>query len=436
MTSFPQAEVLTAPVPFAPTSEASTDLYADSGLRRIGLRFAVALVFVRFSMLHQVLPHYIGVNIYLLYIVGAPAIFATIMTRGVQRALQHRTAKYWLLFAVALLIATPFSTWRGGSTQVISTYFKNEFLILFVIAGLVTTWRECRWMLGAIAAGAFVNLITSRLFNQTVGDERFGLEIGTVSDPNDFAAHLLFVLPFLLWLVMTKRSRLVRILALGGLGYGMYLVLASGSRGGVIALVADAVFILVAATRRQRIAVLLAAALVITIAVNVLPATIVQRLTVFDTSDDTAPSEAVGSAISRRKLFEDSVIMTLHHPLFGVGPGQFATVEGEKTHNWHSAHNSYTTAGAETGLLGFIFLMGGVISSWRMVKKLVLDARQRNASADTMNTFFCFRLAMVGFCTAVFFLNFTYFFYLPAIAGLAIALTTVADTYGTEGTAS
>jgi O-antigen ligase len=276
-------------------------------------------------------------------------------------------------------------------------------------------------MLGAIAAGGFVNLASSRMFDKEDSSGRFSLSIGTVANANDFAGHLLLVLPFLVWLAITPRTRFIRLLALTGVAYGIYLVLASGSRGATIALAVDLVFFIFAARPRQRVAVLLLGLAFVAAAVTVLPDTVVRRITALSNKDSDAPEEAVESSRSRQMLLEDSISMALHHPFFGVGPGQFAIIEGQSTRRWHPAHNSYTATAAETGLLGFGLLVAGVLATWRMLKRAARNAAGVSLPSDYTAALLCARLAMVGFCTAIFFLNFSYFFYLPAMTGLAIA---------------
>ncbi len=53
----------------------------------------------------------------------------------------------------------------------------------------------------------------------------------------------------------------------------------------------------------------------------------------------------LGSWKLARTLLKQSISMAFHHPLFGVGPGNFPVVTGE----WRVAHNSYTELAAEAG---------------------------------------------------------------------------------------
>src|SRR5215469_16329551 len=151
----------------------STD---NSGtVRNWALWFAAALVFVRFSMLNEVIAHLTGLHLYLLYVIGLPAILAVFAKKGLRDTLRKAPALFWLGFGLWLVIATPWSIWKGGSTHAFVNYFRSEL------------------MMQALAAAAVVSLAVSRLFASTA-DTRLDLEFGTVANANDFAAHLLLVL--------------------------------------------------------------------------------------------------------------------------------------------------------------------------------------------------------------------------------------------------
>ena len=54
--------------------------------RRIFLYFVLALVFMRFSMVHQILEHLLHADIYLIYLVAIPALIGVPATGGFKRA--------------------------------------------------------------------------------------------------------------------------------------------------------------------------------------------------------------------------------------------------------------------------------------------------------------------------------------------------------------
>jgi hypothetical protein len=77
---------------------------------------------------------------------------------------------------------------------------------------------------------------------------------------------------------------------------------------------------------------------------------------------------------------------------------------------------------SECGIPALILFLCGIVSTFRLLNSTFRQARRRSDCEDIAAASFFAMLAMVAFCTAIFFLSFAYFFYLPALAGLAIAL--------------
>jgi O-antigen ligase len=189
-----------------------------------------------------------------------------------------------------------------------------------------------------------------------------------------------------------------------------------------------ALFILWRGTARQRIGVLAGAVVLIPALLVAVPKDALQRITSFS-NDASASQEAIGSSQARWYLLRKSVEYTLRYPLFGVGAGQFGWAEGTQnqvggtTHGlWQQTHNSYTQVASECGIPAFILFVAGIVSTYLLLNSTWRQARRRPDCKDIAAASFFAMLAMVAFCTAIFFLNFAYFFYLPALAGLAIAL--------------
>jgi hypothetical protein len=333
---------------------------------------------------------------------------------------------YWTLFALWAAIAVPFSIWQGGSAAVVSAYFRTALIMVFVIGGLAVRWRECRLMMFTIAGATIANLASARLFGHLDANQRLSLDFGTVSNSNDYAGHLLFVLPFLLWVVWISKSWILRILAFFGIGYGVYLLLATGSRGALVALIVDMLFILFTATPRRRIALLVLAPIILGAGIMVLPEAAFHRILSFSRQNDESSEEAIQSSDARQKLLWDSITCALRNPLLGIGPGQFVVYEGRAELRgagvyWHEAHNTFAQVASECGIPALLLCLTGIFSSMRLLKAAYRQTSARPELKEISSAIFCMRLAIVGFCSAIFFLNFAYAFYLPAMAGLAIA---------------
>ena len=145
----------------------------------------------------------------------------------------------------------------------------------------------------------------------------------------------------------------------------------------------------------------------------------------------------------RRYLLEKSILYTLQFPVFGVGMAQFGVYEGEHnqvvgTHGyWHEAHNTYTQISSECGIPALVLFIAGIVSTFLLVNRVYRQARKRPECEDIRIATFCIMLAMTTYCTAITFVNFGYFFYLPAMSSLAIAVYRAAqDEFASRSSAS
>ena len=78
--------------------------------------------------------------------------------------------------------------------------------------------------------------------------------------------------------------------------------------------------------------------------------------------------DATGSAWARKHLFMLSLSTTMEHPLFGIGPGNFAIVSG----SWHGTHNTYTQFSSEAGipsLMLFALILWSCLRNLHLVRK-------------------------------------------------------------------
>jgi O-antigen ligase len=399
----------------------------------MALYLGLGLIFVYFSVLPQITATVFKADLYLPYVVGIPAIVATVLNGGIARAFRARPAYYMAGYGCWMALAVPFSSWRGGSALGCFSYWRTALIMLLVTAGMLLEWSDIRKVMNVIAAAAFVNVLSARLFRQE-GDYRMGLSFGTIGNPNDYAGHLLLVLPFLVW-VLLKGKLFLRVVAFLTVGAGLYLIVGTGSRGALFALVADLLFLIIMGTPRQKAGVLLLGPIAAIFLLATVPSPTLRRLTsvMTNTVHSAEAEEASESSAAREYVFKTSIRYTFQHPLFGVGPQQFAAYEGGHEHvrgthgYWHDTHCSFTQASAECGIPGFLFFAGATLSTLLLLYKTLRQARRRPNCQDIGTAVFCIMLGVVGFDVAITFLNFAYFFYFPALAGLATGVWSAAQ---------
>ena len=240
----------------------------------------------------------------------------------------------------------PVQLLEGRVYNLLYDYSRICMPILFVVGGLATQLERDPGGILYHRDGRAVNLLSARIFAKE-DNGRLSMDAsGSIGNSNDLAAHLIIVLPFLLFISMDKkRNPLLRLAMVPLMGYGVSVILGTASRGGLIALGVVFVFMILRATPKQRILSLVAAVVLGGISLAVLPSATINRLgSLFGGQNE----EAEESGESRSYLFWTSVDYTLHHPVFGVGLGQFANFEGKtrvaqgQVGNWHATHYSWT----------------------------------------------------------------------------------------------
>jgi O-antigen ligase len=340
-----------------------------------------------------------------------------------------------------MILSTPFSSWRGGSVEHLTMFFKSEWTMLLVMGGLAVTWREVKLLYMTLAASGLLSVAMAKLLlKQTGADGRMELDIpgSSIANSNDMAAHMLLLLPFLLFLMFRpKQNFLIRLLSLAGVLTSIYVTLGSGSRGAMIALGVMGGMLFFQASGIRKILVLLLLPVILIGVFFTLPTGVKNRLFNFDKSyerEGAEGAEAVASLQIRNQLMEHALWYTLQHPLLGIGPGQFpvyddraSRAEGKRRGSWHNPHIVYLQISSECGIPALLFYLGAIggslMGSWRIWKQTGLypQLSELRVAAQTLT------LTALSFYTAILFLPIAYKMYLPALSGLAISMIFVAQ---------
>lgn len=338
-------------------------------------------------------------------------------------------------------INVPFSTWRGGSMGI----FTGEWLktlATFAIAGaLIFNLRQCRTALVSIGFGSGIaGLLVTSLGRVSGG--RLSMSQGTLGNANTVAFDLLLGLPFL-WLVLKdpNSGKLKKLLAACLMMNGTVAILRAGSRGGLIGFALLSFLFFLRSSITGKILMSCAGVLLVLGGLTFLPSSVKARYaTTFSGSDSQAVQEAMSdseesavlSAAARRQLLINSLKVSLSHPLFGVGIGQFATYmarieNAEGLHSgWQGTHNTYTQISSEAGtpaLIAFLCMIVFSITGVHAVSKRAKTLRTPgNQFPDIIDVAFALNAALIVYAVCVCFDYIAYSTTLPVLAALAIAL--------------
>jgi len=197
----------------------------------------------------------------------------------------------------------------------------------------------------------------------------------------------------------------------------------TGSRMGVLALGAGMLLFFIFASAVERMAILIGGILFISLAVSLLPQNLVDRFTTYFQADSSAAAEAAASAQFRKALFIRSLWLSIEHPVFGVGPGEFMDAEASEAAEqgkrglWHYTHNSYTELSSETGIPGVTLFL---LAFWRAYKGLTPIRNRFRFSRVGRGALFL-QIAVLMSAIGAFFLSIAYSGLLYAILGISAA---------------
>jgi putative inorganic carbon (HCO3(-)) transporter len=326
-----------------------------------------------------------------------------------------REAKFMLALVAWVWIAVPFSTWHGGSFAIATDFLKMVIIATAAFVSVISFTRLRRLVnvqiLGMIVLSALAIREPAKI------GRMYG--VGSMfSDPNDFALNLCIVMPICCASFLAARRWVTKLFWLGTMTLVTAAIVATQSRGGFLALVA----VIFTFVRNMRLAkrTMLSLVLVSLLLGAVLfafggPAYTTRVATIINPDAD-----ATGSAQGRRELLFRSLKLTAAHPMFGVGPGQFAEFSG----NWHGTHNTYTQISSETGLVGFVLFVGMLWMSFKNLNAVLRRVRQKSQPWYLAMGLLC---GMVGYCVGAFFLTTGFLLYPYLLVAYSAALAKIAS---------
>ncbi len=295
-----------------------------------------------------------------------------------------RDQRALVVFAVALVAWSMLSVaWaQSRSTALLGASRYAQDLVLFPILYVgLRRLVHVRWAAASLAAGALVSSLYGLLAGSTVDGSRL---VGALGDPNETAAVLVAaaVLAFTLG-VGERRSMLRRWMAFGAAALALVGMVATASRGGVVALAATAVVAIAIGGRWRRqlaLAAVVGAVLVAGWFLLLAPASSRSHITSTQSGRTTLWTVA-GRAISANPIVglgNDNFQLDAKN--FLVQPGETTSADQIVTIS-QPAHNVYLEIWADLGIVGLVLFAGIVVLSLRsgIVAAGVLERDGRRA---------------------------------------------------------
>jgi O-antigen ligase len=315
--------------------------------------------------------------LYLGKITGGIALVALIF--GVKRKDRGKMpleGKILLALLVQMILTIPTAFWRSGAADIVINKFSKGVIVALLISLVVTKMGELRKLLFIQASAVALITVVSLIAHHTEDGRLMGIQKGILENPNDLAINIAINFPLCMAFLFAAKGGLRKIAWAVGLLCMMYGVVATYSRSGMIAMVITGLICLWEfGIKGKRFMLLASTAILGVLAVAGLVASpryaerilsLIRRPDPRELVAGTMESHGEGSLEARSELLKESLRLMLHHPIFGIGPGQFPAV----TQEWRVAHNTYTELGAEAGIPALALFIALLVTSIRRVRRV------------------------------------------------------------------
>lgn len=282
-----------------------------------------------------------------------------------------------LLFWVLIIFSITFSEDKSNTYDKIINFLKLIILYLLILIELNSKKRLHIFFLLYLGLIAFNAFLSFRDYYGGGAQYRMGIyralgRTSAIGDPNAMAATLACTLPLVVAYFKIYRNNIYRIASIGIIGLYLLMIVNTGSRSGVLALIA-AIMVIIMFTRYRLITFFV----VITFLVGswfVLPGQY-QRRYMTMVNDERDIDEVSSQRIS---IWKNGMRMFYANPVFGVGSGSFVASSSSGKYGPIidlRAHSLYVQLLSTMGVVGtvvwFMFLIGMIRKLFRMRKSKV-----------------------------------------------------------------
>ncbi len=428
------------PFPYAPRGAAPIAIPANetSQFQRLGFNVLVVFLFLVFSRIFDV--KFGGLHI--TGIAYRVVLAMVLLSRGFLVALKTNIGKAMLGLTIWMILSVPFSVWRTGSKDLVQHHWLEfSFIAFLAVAGLVNNYQQWFKLFKTLTYALLVFTIIANVFGGSDNGRLF-LQQGKFANPNEMAQALLLGLP--LWGVMMaiSKSPVTKLFAAGVMVLILATTFRTGSRGAMIGFLAMVLIVFLRAPMLGKLKIIFAGVLFMGIVMTTMPGRLVSRYkTVADEDisdtgemDAAMATSASSSTQSRKELLRHSLIFTIRHPLFGVGPGMFEVADdaymralGFRRGSWLGTHNSYTQISSELGIPGFLFFVAAVGMALKGTYTLYRRTRGDPRLEELGNVALGFHYCMVVYAVTILFEHIAYTIMLPVFGGMAACLIQTAE---------
>lgn len=384
----------------------------ESILEKLGFLYLSIFVYLLIS---RVLDLFLS-SLHLPFISICLAAFSAIVSGRIINGLKSTVGVLYVVLTALFLAGLPFAFWRGGSL----TVFKKSWLFgtlaaWLLIAGMPASFRQSKKLLNVLAYASITAAILGVLFGRISADGRLAVVGGRLGNPNDYGATLLLGLPFI-WRLYASQTKGLKKLAVGCAALPvLYNLVRSGSREILLAFVVLILLAIWRAPMMTKMKSIVALAACGAVAFAIMPTAVRYRYLTLGSSsnleaqsaeEELAIGYATSSTASRKQLVKEAISIALHHPVFGVGMGNFAPFSNDQAKNsgrrgqWLGTHNTYLQIASEDGIPALCVFVAIFLLSWRGLGKLIRETKRdpRPGIRDIYRTAVATQVGLGAFC--------------------------------------
>ncbi|MGH8414808.1 MAG: O-antigen ligase family protein [Gammaproteobacteria bacterium] len=328
------------------------------------------------------------------------------------------------------IVTVPLSYWPGGSFSFLTSLYLKALIIFWLLSNIVDTLPKLQIIAAALslmavplALSAVGSFLSGGFFHEELshGLHRIvGYDAALTGNPNDLALMLNLILPLTIALFLGTRRNAWRVALLAFICLDVIAIIATFSRGGFIILGVTILVYLWKLFRRRQRGLVFAAMGLLLIAVPLVPGGYVSRLATIT----NIQADPTGSAQARWADTVAAADYVLHHPLVGAGAGMdILALNQMRGVTWTEVHNVYLQYAVELGIPGlllFLLLFRECFKAAKRAQRLAGNNQTLCLLAEGL------WISLLDFAVAGFFYPDAYEFYFYYIAGLAIAVQSVA----------
>ena len=313
----------------------------------------------------------------------------------------------WLLFIMLLVLLS----WMVNSAPDANGLFRGMigyFFLYYAIIRIADTREKLQGVIFVLAASHIASIVLNPDLILHPETRSYLKSAPFLGDGNDFGLSVVTVFPLIMYLFLTAKKRMSRMLYLAMTIALVLAVIGTQSRGASLG-VGATLLVLWLTSQKKVLGFLALGVLMVTALLFAAPQ-------YFERMGTLSHYQTEGSAKGRLDAWATGIRMAKMKPVFGVGPGNFGRYNDNRT-----AHSIYFLALGELGLPGAFAVIYFVVGNFRHVRRNIRNCRTQDDDLGYGKFFIHLFCSMLGFAVSGAFLSCLYYPHIFIVGGLIVA---------------